>query len=114
MRSYTARVGAWAAGPRTALLAALLAEPALGTPRPAFVVLQGAPLPTTATRPLWRNLARTERVLGLYEATDANTARTATGLRAALANPRARVLRGQGAGLTEAVVSWLRELQATR
>lgn len=110
----TARVGAWATGERATLLAGLLTEPTLGGPRPAFVVAQGAPPPTAATRPLWRNLARTERVLGLYEATDASTVRTATGLRAALANPRARVLRGQGAGLTEAVVGWLRELQAAR
>jgi hypothetical protein len=107
----TARVGAWVAGERAPLLANMLAEPTLGTPRPAFVVVQGAPLPTTATRPIWRTLARTERVLGVYEAADASTVRTATGLRTALANPSARVLRGQGAGLTEAVVGWLRELQ---
>jgi hypothetical protein len=108
----TARVGAWAAGERAPLLAAMLAEPTLGGPRPAFVIAQGAPPPDAATRATWRTLARTERVLGLYEATDASNARTATSLRAALANPRARVLRGQGAGLTEAVVGWLRELQA--
>ncbi|MFD1871254.1 hypothetical protein [Hymenobacter bucti] len=108
----TARVGAWAAGGRATLLAVVLAEPTLGSPRPAFVIAQGAPAPTEATRPLWRNLARTERVLGLYETTDAATVRTAASLRAALANPQARVLRGQGAGLNEAVVGWLRELQA--
>lgn len=110
----TARVGAWAAGTRAPLLAAMLAEPALGGPRPAFVVVQGAPLPTPATRLTWRTLARTERVLGLYEATDAPTVRTANDLRAALANPQARVLRGQGAGLVEAVVGWLREQQPPR
>jgi len=110
----TARVGAWATGPRATLLAAMLADPALGSPRPAFMIAQEAPPPTPATRSLWRTLARTERVLGLYEAADASTLRTAAGLRAALANPRARVLRGQGTGLTEAVVGWLRELQATR
>ncbi|MBJ6144370.1 hypothetical protein [Hymenobacter sp. BT559] len=110
----TARVGAWAAGRRAPLLAAMLAEPALGSPRPAFVLVQGAPSPTAATRPVWRTLARTERVLGIYEATDASTVRTAAGLRTALANPRARVLRGQGAGLVEAVVGWLRELQPPR
>jgi hypothetical protein len=110
----TARVGAWVAGGRATLLATMLADPTLGRPRPAFVIAQGAPPPTAATRPLWRTLARTERVLGLYEATDASTARTAASLRMALANPRARVLRGQGTGLTDAVVGWLRELQAPR
>lgn len=110
----TARVGAWAAGTRAPLLATMLAEPNLGGPRPAFVIAQGAPLPTAATRPTWRTLARTERVLGLYEATDASAARTANGLRAALANPQARVLRGQGSGLIEAVVGWLREQQPPR
>jgi hypothetical protein len=110
----TARVGAWAAGTRAPLLAAILAEPGLGSPRPAFVIVQGAPLPNEATRPMWRTLARTEQVLGLYEATGAPTVRTANGLRVALANPQARVLRGQGAGLIEAVVGWLRELRAAR
>jgi hypothetical protein len=110
----TARVGAWAAGTRATLLAEILAEPTLAGPRPAFVVVQGAPVPTAATRPTWRTLAHTERVLGFYEATDAPTVRTANGLRVALANPQARVLRGQGSGLVEAVVGWLRELQATR
>jgi hypothetical protein len=110
----TARVGAWAAGKRAPLLATMLAEAALPGPRPAFVVAQGAPLPTTGTSQAWRTLARNERILGLYEATDAPTVRTANGLRTALANPGARVLRGQGAGLVEAVVGWLRELQAAR
>jgi len=110
----TARVGAWAAGTRAPLLAAMLAEPNLGGPRPAFVIVQGVPLPSAASRPVWRTLARTERVLGLYEATDAQTVRTANGLRTALANPQARVLRGQGSGLVEAVVGWLRELQPPR
>ena len=110
----TARVGAWAAGTRAPLLAAMLAQPNLGSPRPAFVIVQGAPLPSAASRSMWRTLARTERVLGLYEATDAPTVRTANGLRTALASPQARVLRGQGSGLVEAVVGWLRELQAPR
>ena len=110
----TARVGAWAAGTRAPLLAAMLAEPTLGSPRHAFVIVHGAPLPTATTRLTWRALARTERVLGFYEATDAPTARTANGLRTALANPQARVLRGQGAGLIEAVVGWLREQQPAR
>jgi hypothetical protein len=110
----TARVGTWAAGTRAPLLATMLAEPTLGAPRPAFVIVQGAPSPTATTRPLWRTLARTERLLGIYEATDASTARTANNLRTALANPRARVLRGQGPGLNEAVVGWLRELQPAR
>jgi hypothetical protein len=110
----TARIGAWAAGTRASLLAAMLTAPNLGGPRPAFVLVQDAPLPTAATRPTWRTLARTERVLGFYEATDAPTVRTANGLRTALASPQARVLRGQGTGLVEAVVGWLRELRAAR
>ncbi|TVT41562.1 hypothetical protein FNT36_08990 [Hymenobacter setariae] len=110
----TARVGAWAAGTRAPLLATMLAEATLGGPRPAFVVVQGAPPPTAATRPVWRTLARSGHVLGVYEATDASTVRTAADLRTALANPRTRVLRGQGAGLVEAVVGWLREQQPPR
>jgi hypothetical protein len=110
----TARIGAWAAGTRAPLLATMLTEPNLGGPRPAIVIAQGAPFPTAAMRPTWRTLARTEKVLGLYEATDAPTVRTANGLRTALANPQARVLRGQGSGLVEAVVGWLRELRAAR
>jgi dienelactone hydrolase len=110
----TARIGAWAAGTRAPLLATMLTEPNLGGPRPAFVIAQGAPFPTAAMRPTWRTLARTEKVLGLYEATDAPTVRTANGLRTALANPQARVLRDQGSGLVEAVVGWLRELRAAR
>jgi hypothetical protein len=110
----TARIGAWAAGTRAPLLAMMLTEPNLGSPRPAFVIVQGAPFPTAASRPTWRTLARTQKVLGLYEATDAPTVRTANGLRVALANPQARVLRGQGSGLVESVVGWLRELRAAR
>jgi hypothetical protein len=100
----TAQVGTWAAGQRAAALAELLAQPA--APRTAFVVAQEAP-PTTL-RGAWRTVAQRRRVLGVYDASDASTAKATTTLRAALGRP-GRVLRGQGPGLSNSVATWLRE-----
>jgi hypothetical protein len=97
-------VGTWAAGQRAAALAELLAQPA--APRTAFVVAQEAP-PTTL-RGAWRTVAQRHRVLGVYDASDASTAKATTTLRAALGRP-GRVLRGQGPGLSNSVATWLRE-----
>lgn len=104
----TAQVGAWAAGRRAEQLAALRAPGSALRPAPAFVVVQEAPAPTAATRLAWRALAMRSRVLGVYDATDATTAKAAATLRAALGK-QGRVLRGQGPGLTSSVATWIRE-----
>lgn len=64
----TARIGAWAAGPRAAQLAALLVAPTRPRPYPAFVVAQAAPAPDAAARAAWRTLGQRTRTLGVYEA----------------------------------------------
>jgi hypothetical protein len=102
----TAQVGTWAAGRRADLLATLLTQPE--APRSAFVITQEAPAPTAAMRGAWRTLAQRQRVLGVYDASDATTAKASIALRAALGRP-GRVLRGQGPGLTSGVATWLRE-----
>ena len=103
----TARVGTWVAGPRAAQAATLLAQPDMPV-RPAFVVAQAAPAPDATTRQAWRTLGQRGQVLGVYEATDAATARAAASLRAALGGRRGRVVRGQGQALTTSIVDWLR------
>ena len=105
----TARVGTWAAGHRAELLAALLATPAALPAAPAFVVAQGAPLPSASMRGTWRTLGQRTQVLGLYEATDATTTRAASGLQAALGGRRARIVRGSGPEAIIKVNDWLRE-----
>ena len=105
----TARVGAWAAGPRAEQLATLLYSNKLSNPKPAFVVAQAAPMLSANTRRAWHTLGQQGRVLGIYEAPDAATGRAAAGLRLALGSRQARVVRGQGPGLTTAVADWLRE-----
>jgi hypothetical protein len=85
----TARVGAWAAGPRAEQLAILLAAGTLPQPQPTFVVAQAAPMPSAAARNAWRTLGQQGRVLGIYEAPDAATGRAAASLRLALGNRRA-------------------------
>ena len=100
----TAQVGTWAAGRQAAALAAMLAQP--GAPRTAFVVAQEAPV--AALRGAWRTVAQRRRVLGIYDAADATTVKTAAALRGALGRP-GRVLRGQGPGLSSSVAAWLRE-----
>jgi hypothetical protein len=102
----TAQVGTWAAGRRATALATLLAQPA--APRLAFVITQEVPAPTAALRGAWRTLAQRYRVLGVYDASDATTAKAAASLRVALGRP-GRVLRGQGPDLTSGVSTWLRE-----
>ena len=104
----TARVGAWAAGSRAEQLAILLAANTLAQPHPTFIIVQSAPTPNAAARRAWRTLGQQGRVLGLYEATDAAAGRAATGLRLALGSRQARVVRGQGPGLTTVVAEWLR------
>jgi hypothetical protein len=104
----TAQVGTWAAGRRAELLAALLAQPAVPRPTPAFVVAHEAPAPTAAARLAWRTLAMRGRVLGVYDASDASTAKAAATLRGALGK-QGRVLRGQGPGLASSVATWVRE-----
>ena len=105
----TARVGAWVAGRRAELLAMLLTAPDAPHSPPAFVVAQGAPLPSAAMRGAWRTLGQRMQVLGFYEATDAATTRTATGLQMALGGRRARLVRGAGPEANIKVNSWLRE-----
>ncbi len=102
----TAQVGIWAAGRRAELLATLLTQPE--APHPAFVITQEVPAPTAAMRGAWRTLAQRQRVLGVYDASDATTAKATTALRTALGRP-GRVLRGQGPGLSDGVATWLRE-----
>jgi hypothetical protein len=102
----TAQVGTWAAGRRADLLATLLTQP--DAPRAAFVITQEAPAPAAAMRGAWRTLAQRQRVLGVYDASDATTAKATIALRAALGRP-GRVLRGQGPGLSASVATWLRE-----
>ncbi|RYY21557.1 MAG: hypothetical protein EOO36_00470 [Cytophagaceae bacterium] len=104
----TARVGIWAAGPRANALATLLTQPVAPHPSPPFVVVQEAPAPDAAMRGTWRTLAQRQRVLGVYDAADATTAKSATTLRGALGRP-GRILRGQGPGLSTGVAAWLRE-----
>jgi len=104
----TAQVGTWGAGRRADLLATLLTQPQAPRPAPAFVITQEAPAPTATLRGTWRTLAQRSRVLGVYDASDATTAKATIALRGALGRP-GRVLRGQGPGLTGSVATWLRE-----
>ncbi len=104
----TARVGTWAVGPRATQLATLLAAPATPGPRPAFVVAQGAPAPTPATRQAWRTLGQHGPVLGVYEINGPATTSATNSLRAALGGRRGRVVRAQGPALATSVIDWLR------
>lgn len=104
----TARIGAWADGPRTVQLAALLMAPERPRPYPAFVVVQAAPPPAAAMRATWRTLGQRTRVLGVYDA-HASQPGAATGLQAALGG-RPRVVRATGPALITSVVDWLRAL----
>jgi len=104
----TAQIGTWVAGHRADVLATLLTQPEAPRPTPAFIIAQEAPVPDAAMRGAWRTLAQRGRVLGLYDASDATTAKATIALRGALGRP-GRVLRGQGAGLTGSVATWLHE-----
>jgi hypothetical protein len=104
----TAQVGTWAAGHRAEVLATLLTQPDAPRPAPAFMIAQEAPAPGAAMRGAWRTLAQRQRVLGVYDASDAATIKSAAALRGALGRP-GRVLRGQGPGLSTGVATWLRE-----
>ncbi len=105
----TARVGAWAAGPRAAQLVTLLAAPTGALPVPAFLIAEAAPLPDAPTRLAWRSVGQRIRVLGVYDAATSPTPQAATSLQQALAGRR-RVVRATGSALTTSVLSWIREL----
>ncbi|RZK62082.1 MAG: hypothetical protein EOO59_03505, partial [Hymenobacter sp.] len=62
----TARVGAWAAGPRAEQLAHWLAAPSAPYRYPAFLIAQAPPPPGAAARRAWRTLGQRTRVLVLY------------------------------------------------